>query len=156
MQPWSSALSACSGAWDALWLMKREGQGGGGARSEPEEREWAKQGVWMWNTARRVTSCQKDLPMWGKGRKYANFPRRTDHLARYVLRSDWVFCGTQLLLPWEQFFTFGLEASSWFTTRGMQDIAISPKQDLWLKQQFSWCGTMHGKFSQLEKWNSLS
>lgn len=112
----NAALEQCTismlrGMRRTLTNEKRRSRRGRGTRRARGEREWANRGMWMWNTARRVTSSQKDLPMWGKGCKYANFQRRMDLLAWYVLRSDWVFCGTHLLLPRKQYFTFGLEAA---------------------------------------------
>lgn len=70
MQPWSTALSACSGAWDALWLMKREGQGEGGAHSELKRRNNEQRCGWWkyWDNMSHtpwqvcVCLCEPDTP----------------------------------------------------------------------------------------------
>lgn len=87
MQPWSSALSACSGAWDALWLMKREGQGEGGVCTAN------RRGVKWWcgckSMGQHVTLFMKDLCVCEGGRKKEKMVISLVHLTQHPA---WCVC----------------------------------------------------------------
>lgn len=79
MQPWSSALSACSGAWDTLWLMKREGQGEGGVRTANWRGENGDVDVKVWDNVShsswKICVCLRKGEREGEN---ANFPHALD------------------------------------------------------------------------------
>lgn len=140
MQPWSGALSACSGAWDALWLMKREGQGEGGARGEPQERE-----------SGQTRGCECEIWDDVSHRLWKICPREAKAANMLISSSEWtsVYGACKGLIE-----CFGADESFYLesyilpldwklhpahprTTQGKQDIAVSQKRDFWLEPKFA-------------------
>lgn len=82
MQPWSSALSACSGAWNALWLMKREGQGEGGVCTANRRGENGDVDVKVWDNmshcSGKICVCLRKREKEGEN---ANFPCAPDSIS---------------------------------------------------------------------------